>query len=264
MRGFVCVFFVILCGLCFADPGLITLEGIFWEPTLDAEFRTDAGGLTGTRLSPTDLNWDPTTETYGAHARFSLVGLGIIRGSYHSLFFEGSVTLTQPIVIGEYAFAPGTTLRTTLLMENYGLGVLVPFLPTPFVRVNVGLYLGATRYILRATGIIVAIPPRRETVTIDTYMPIAAPMAEASVRLPGIRWLYGIGSVAFIAYNEKDQKVGRFIRIKVAVRLAPSPLLAVEAGFLSQSTDYEDKDPNEGFTYHEVTTGFFAGAVVSF
>lgn len=264
MRTVVCFVAVLACGLCLASPETVTLEGILWEPTLDAEFRTDASGLTGTKLTPTDLNWDPTTETYGAHIRLSFFGLAICRLSYHSLFFEGTTTLSQNIVVDDQVFLAGTSFHSSLLMERYGLGVLAPLIPLPVVKINLGVYLGATRYILRGTGTVLALPPRQETVTIDTYMPIAAPMLEVTARIPGIRWLSGIASVAFIAYNEKDQKVGRYLRIKAALRFAPGPIFAAEAGFLSQSTDYEDKDPNEGFKFHEVTTGFFCGVTVSF
>lgn len=266
MRFVVCAFFVLFVTLniCFAGQGTITLEGIFWEPTLDSEFRTNTATVSGTRLSPNDLNWDPTTETYGAGMRLSIFGLVIFRGSYHSLFFDGSVVLSQPVTIGDYIFSPGTTLSTSLLMERYGFSVLVPVIPVPYIRVNMGLFMGATRYILRATGVVLNPPGQKKTVTVDTFMPILSPEVEAVVRLPGIRWLYGVASLAYIAYNQEEQKLGRYLRIKVSVRLVPGPLFAFEAGLLAQSTDYEDKDPDEGFVYREVTTGFFAGIVFSF
>jgi len=263
MRTVVCFVAVFACSACFASPEIVTLEAILWEPTLDAEFRTDASGLTGTRLAPTDLNWDPTIETYGAHVRLSFLGLAVCRLSYHSLFFEGTTTLTQNIVLDKNVFLAGTSFHSSLLMERYGLGVLAPLIPLPVVKINLGVYLGATRYILRGTGTILALPPRRETVTIDTYMPIAAPMFEVIAGVPGLRWLRGIASAAFIAYSEKDQKVGRYLRVKVAARFALGPIFAAEAGLLSQSTDYEDKDPKKGFKFHEVTTGFFCGVTIS-
>jgi len=263
MRTVVCFAAILACGVCLASPEIVTLEGILWEPTLDAEFRTSASGSIGTKLAPADLNWDPTIEAYGAHIRLSLLGLAVCRLSYHSLFFEGTKTLTQDIVVGKEKFSASTSFRSSLLMERYGLGILAPIIPLPVVKVNLGVYLGATRYIFRGVGTISTTPPHQETVTVDTYMPIAAPMLEVTAGVPGIRWLRGIGSVAFIAYNEKERKVGRYVRIKVALRFALGPLFAAEAGFLSQSTNYEDKDPKKTFKFHEVTTGFFCGLTIS-
>ena len=263
MRIAVCLAAVFVCSVCFASPDIVTLEGILWEPTLDAEFRTSASGNIGTKLAPTDLNWDPTIESYGAYVRLSFLGLAVCRLSYHPLFFEGTTTLNQNIVVDNYVFPAGTSFHSSLLMERYGLGVLAPLMPLPVVKVNLGIYLGATRYILRGTGTVLTAPPQQKTVTIDTYMPIAAPMVEVSVGLPGISWLRGIGTAAFIAYNEKDRKVGRYLRIKAALRLGLGALLSAEAGIFSQSTDYEDKDPKKTFKFHEVTTGFFCGVAIS-
>ena len=261
MRTVVCFAAILACGVCLASPDIVTIEGILWEPTLDAEFRTSASGSIGTKLAPADLNWDPTIEAYGAHIRLSFLGLGIFRLSYHSLSFEGEKELTKPITVGKHEFDRDNPFRSSLLMERYGLGVLAPFMPLPIVKVNLGVFLGATRYIFRGDGTLT--DSSRKTVKIDTYMPIVAPMVEVSVGFPGISWLRGIGTAAFIAYNEKERKVGRYLRLKAALRFSFAPLLSVEAGLLSQSTDYENKDPKKTFRFHEVTTGFFCGLTIS-
>jgi|GEM_PF-2087663 hypothetical protein len=243
---------------------ILSLEASYWWSETSMELRTnsDTAGL-GTHFTHQDLGWEPKQDVGVGRLGIS-TGFMMLRFEDFALHYAGTVTLTQNVVIGDTTYLVTTTLETRYRMESYDIDMLFSVVPFTKLWLGVGGSLRVVDYHLYAHGTAATLPPQERTEEVRTQAPLVAPCVSARIRpFPYLSFSASLTAFAY-EFSDSDLFLHRYVRFQFAVGVHPIPFLTIQAGLFSNTLDFEDADPKNGFHYIESAAGPFVSVVFSF